>query len=158
MYKYLYFQCYLFKQGTCNQINRLNERHGPSAPSFFSKLGIQILPDRQLCFGGRILKGVVFPKNGALQGIVMKRLLVWYLPCFETQDLDTTGGFYKLNNECFLQRESELLRIFRRLSGKPPLVGIGPRYFYMPLTNTWTQIEGAQERLLFYFSKNILSK
>ena len=118
-------------------MSRWKKRYGPLGKEW-AKLGIRIISDRRLCLGGRILEGVVFPKDESLQGIVMKKLLVWYLDCFDLQAPKNSGGFYKLNNSCFQQRQSDLLRIFRRLSGKPPLVGIGRKYFFMPLTNTWT--------------------
>ena len=97
-------------------MSRWKKRYGPLGKEW-AKLGLRIISDRRLCLGGRILEGVVFPKNEALQGIVMKKLLVWYLDCFDLRAPKTSAGFYKLNNACFRQRQSELQRIFRRLSG-----------------------------------------
>ena len=119
-------------------MSRWKKRYGPLGKEW-AKLGLRIISDRRLCLGGRILEGVEFPKDESLQSIVMKKLLVWYLDCFDLQAPKSSGGFYKLNNACFQQRQSDLLKIFRRLSGKPPVVGIGRKYFFMPLTNTWTR-------------------
>ena len=141
-------QChsYLKQDADCLQVERLRRNIGSFSHNLLSKLGIQILPDRRVCLAGKLLKGVMFPKNGALQGIVMKKLLVWYFPCFKPQDSSTGNVVYKLNPACLMQRESELLRIFKRLSGKQqqPQLGIVPSYFYMPLTNTWTPIKAIQ--------------
>ena len=136
-------QCHfsLSKDADCLQVEKLRRNIGSFSHNLLSKLGIQILPDRRVCLAGKLLKGVMFPKNGALQGIVMKKLLVWYYPCFKpAQDSSTGNAVYKLNPTCLMQRESELLGIFKRLSGKQQL-GIVPSYFYMPLTNTWTPIK-----------------
>ena len=136
-------QLYSFKQNAgCLQAGELRQNIGLFSHNLLSKLGIQILPDRRVCLSGKLMKGVVFPKNVALQGIVMKKLLVWYFPCFKPQDSSTGNVTYKLNPTCLMQRESQLLKIFKRLSGKPQL-GMVPRYFYMPLTNTWTPIDAA---------------
>ena len=138
-----WFQCHfsLSKDADCLQVEKLRRNIGSFSHNLLSKLGIQILPDRRVCLAGKLLKGVMFPKNGALQGIVMKKLLVWYYPCFKpAQDSSTGNAVYKLNPTCLMQRESELLGIFKRLSGKQQL-GIVPSYFYMPLTNTWTPIK-----------------
>ena len=141
--KWCQFHFSLLKDGGCFQVEKLRRNIGSFSHNLLSKLGIQILPDRRVCLAGRLLRGVMFPKNGALQGIVMKKLLVWYFPCFKPQDSSTGNVVYKLNPACLMQRESELLRIFKRLSGKQqqPQLGIVPSYFYMPLTNTWTPIK-----------------
>ena len=138
-------QLYSFKQDTgCLQAGELRQSIGLFSHNLLSKLGIQILPDRRVCLSGKLMKGVVFPKNVALQGIVMKKLLVWYFPCFKPQDSSTGNVTYKLNPTCLMQRESQLLKIFKRLSGKhQQQLGMVPRYFYMPLTNTWTPIDAA---------------
>ena len=128
-------------------MTRWKKSYGPLGKAW-AKLGIRVISDRRLCLGGRILEDVVFPKNEALQGIVMKKLLVWYLDCFDLRAPKTRSGFYKLNDECFRQRQSDLQRIFRRLSAKPPLVEIGRKYFFMPLTNTWTQDKETYKRNL----------
>ena len=135
-------------------MSRWKKRYGPLGKEW-AKLGLRIISDRRLCLGGRILDDVVFPKNEALQVIVMKKLLVWYLDCFDLRAPKTSAGFYKLNNACFRQRQSVLQRIFRRLSGKPPLVGIGRKYFFMPLTNTWTQETQARKGRCFKYIKVI---
>ena len=81
-------------------MSRWNKSYGPLG-KVWAKLGIRVISDRRLCLGGRILEGVVFPKNEALHGIVMKKLLVWYLDCFDLRAPKTSAGFYKLNNACF---------------------------------------------------------
>ena len=140
--KWFQYHFSLSKDANCLQVEKLRRNIVPFSHNLLSKLGIQILPDRRVCLAGRLLKGVMFPKNGALQGIVMKKLLVWYFPCFKHQDSLAGNIVYKLNHACLMHRESELLKIFKRLSGKQQQhLGIVPSYFYMPLTNRWSPMK-----------------
>ena len=102
----------------------------PITMDMISKLGFRVLPDRRLCFGGRTLKGIYLPKNMALQISIIKRFLIWYLPCVEVQ-----GTFYKLNNGCFVRKENDFLKMYLKSLGYHhylwnPLL---PVHFYKPL-------------------------
>ena len=68
----------------------------PIAMNLISKLGIRVLPDRRLCFAGRTLKGIILPKNKALQIAIILRFLVWYSHCIEVK-----GEFHMINKACF---------------------------------------------------------
>ena len=84
----------------------------PITMGMISKLGFRVLPDRRLCFAGRTLKGIYLPKNVAVQIAIIKRFLVWYLPC-----IDARGKFYKLNNDCFARRENNFLKMYLKSLG-----------------------------------------
>ena len=98
------------------------------------------MPDHRVCLDGIMLKGVVFPKSGTMQASVMKKLLVWYFPCFELQSPSTGSGTYKLNIGCLMYRESNRIhvqRITKILTRKlVQQLGIVPKYVYTPLTKT----------------------
>ena len=70
-----------------------------------SKLGVLILPDRRVCFAGRILKGMYMPRNRWLQYQILERMALWYLPCLEIQ-----GNVYSLSNTCYTRKENKLLK------------------------------------------------
>ena len=126
----------------CLQVEKLRRTNGSPSHNLLPRLGIQILPDHRVCLDGKVLTGVVFPKRGTIQAMVMKQLLAWYLPCFKLQGSSTGNSTYKLNSTCLMYRESQRLGIFKELSRKlEQQLGIGPKYFYMPLKNTWTPIK-----------------
>ena len=72
-----------------------------------SKLGVSVLPDHHLCLFGRLLNGIVLPKNMLLQISILKGLLAWYSPC-----LLVNGSNYQISNVCFEQRENQFLDTF----------------------------------------------
>ena len=114
-----------------NYLDRPKEKEAnlvhPITLKMIKKLGIRILSDRRACFAGKLLRGVIMPKKKALQWAILKRLLVWYLPCLELQ-----GTMYHLNNDCFNVRENKFLKMYFQAFGyfwNPML----PLHFYKPL-------------------------
>ena len=71
-----------------------------------SKLRIHILSDRRVCFAGRMPRGVYMPRNSWVQFEIIKRMIIWYLPCLELQ-----GNVYSLNNTCYTEKENKFLII-----------------------------------------------
>ena len=72
-----------------------------------SRLRIRILPNRKLCFAGKVPRGVYMPKNYWLQYLIIKRLIFWYFPCIRHQ-----GASYHLNDKCYKMREIKFLKMF----------------------------------------------
>ena len=75
----------------------------------FSKLRIYILSDRRVFFAGKIPKGIYIARDRWLQNNVIKRMILWYLPCLELQ-----GNYYNLNNACYTRKENKLLIMLRK--------------------------------------------
>ena len=75
--------------------------------NMISDLGINVLPDQHLCFFGRLMNGIVLPRNHLLQIPILKGLLTWYSPC-----LLVDQGYFKLDENCFDERESQFLGTF----------------------------------------------
>ena len=73
-----------------------------------SRLRIRILPNRKLCFVGKMPRGVFMPTNYWLQYLIIKRIILWYFPCIRIQG----SSYYILNNACYKTRENEFLRMF----------------------------------------------
>ena len=69
-----------------------------------SKLRIHILPDRRVCFAGRMPQGIYLPRNSWMQYQIIKRMVLWYLPCLELQ-----GNVYSLGNTCYTRKENKFL-------------------------------------------------
>ena len=69
-----------------------------------SKLRIHILPDRRVCFAGRIPLGIYLPRNSWMQYKIIKRMILWYLPCLQLQE-----NVYNLNNTCYTRKENQFL-------------------------------------------------
>ena len=72
-----------------------------------SRLRIHILPNRKLCFVGKIPRGVIMPRSYWLQYLIIKRVILWYFPCIRIE-----GSSYILNNNCYKIRETKFLRMF----------------------------------------------
>ena len=70
-----------------------------------SKLRIYIMPDRRVCFAGRIPKGIYMPRSSWLQHKILERMALWYLPCLELQ-----GNAYSLDNTCYTRKENKFLK------------------------------------------------
>ena len=68
-------------------------------------LGIQLLKEGRIRFGGKTLKGVRLPENKLQKNIVVEKILKWYWPCFEKQD-----DGYQLDMDCFAEHEDEYLK------------------------------------------------
>ena len=79
----------------------------PISMDLVSKLGVRVLRNRQLCLGGKALKGIFLPKNRMLQRSIIKRFLVWYSPC-----IDVKQKHYTINKYCFDRKEHDFLRMF----------------------------------------------
>ena len=69
-----------------------------------SKLRLRVLPNGRLFIAGKIPRGIVMPRNRSLQQLVIKEMIIWYLPCLEDQ-----GNAVSLNNVCYTKRENEYL-------------------------------------------------
>ena len=72
-----------------------------------SKLGIMVLPDRRLCFGGKTLDGIILPKSKNLQNTLILRFLIWYLPCVEFEH-----KVYTFNKSCQKRMEIRFLSMY----------------------------------------------
>ena len=105
-------------QTTCLISGRTNPENGSWAHRILSNLGISIMPDRRLCFSGRVLRGLVWPDNEQLQQIVLKQFVVWYSPCIGVADTraNSESRNYYIKKECFLQRENQLMKAFLKYS------------------------------------------
>ena len=130
------------QKSKCLEVEKLRRTNESPSHNLLPRLGIQILPDHRVCLDGKVLTGVVFPKRGTIQAVVMKQLLVWYFPCLKLQDSLIGNSPYKWKSTCLMYRESQLLGIFKHMSRKlERQLGIGPKYFYMPLKNTLNPIK-----------------
>ena len=115
------------KQNTSKQTT---SRIVPITIKLISKLGVRVLHDRRLCFGGRALQGIFLPGNTSLQILLVKRFLVWYSPCVQIKK-----NVYEMNKYCFARREKDFLKMYLRSIGYRhylwnPLL---PAHFYKPL-------------------------
>ena len=91
----------------------------------FKKLGLKVVRDRTLCFAGRVLRGVLMPKNRFLQSIIMRRIFLWYFPCIRV-----IKDAYRVNNRCFVEKEKKFIKMIRRISANVWLKTKTMKLFY----------------------------
>ena len=84
----------------------------PLSMKLMTKLGVKILPNRRLCFGGRPIQGIFLPRNHSFQVELVKRFLVWYSPCVEL-----SNNRYKINKYCMKRREYNFLKMYLQSVG-----------------------------------------
>ena len=113
------FFCNFFKT-RCLDADVPNQEHVPRTHRILTKLGISVLPDGRLCLGGKLMKGLVLPKNDHLQANVIKQIMVWYSPCigFMNPKRNTGPHIYQINNACVLQRQNKLMKMFLKISAR----------------------------------------
>ena len=63
--------------------------------------------NQKVCIAGEMLGGILMPRNAALWPIILRYLLIWYLPCIQIQ-----GNTFVLNRDCFADRENIFLKIY----------------------------------------------
>ena len=97
-----------------------NQERVPRTHRILAKLGMSVLQDGRLCFDGKLLKGLVLPKNEHMQANVIMQIVVWYSPCigFMNANRNTGPHIYQVNHNCVLQREMKLLKMFFKLSAR----------------------------------------
>ena len=88
--------------GTHDGNGKLNLKH-------ISSLGLRILPNRQVRFAGRNLRGVTLPKKISSQMSIIKTLLARYSPCIRRNQ----NGF-KMDERCFNEKENEFLKLLAK--------------------------------------------
>ena len=91
----------------------------------FKKLGLKVVQDQTLCFAGRVLRGVLMPKNRFLQSIIMRRIFLWYFPCIRV-----IKDVYRVNNRCFVEKEKKFIKMMRRISANVWLKTKTMKLFY----------------------------
>ena len=79
----------------------------PISLHLIKALGIHVLAERRLCFGGEPLKGIFLPSEKKLQIELIKRFIIWYSPCFE-DDRNTLN----LNKICLHDRQTRFLKMY----------------------------------------------
>ena len=79
----------------------------PISLHLIKALGIHVLAERRLCFGGEPLKGIFLPSEKPLQIELIKRFIIWYSPCLE-DDQNTL----KLNKICLQERQIRFLKMY----------------------------------------------
>ena len=84
----------------------------PLSMKLMKKLGVKILQNRRLCFGGRPIQGIFLPRNHSFQVELVKRFLVWYSPCVEL-----SNNRYKINEYCMKRREYNFLKMYLQSVG-----------------------------------------
>ena len=84
----------------------------PLSMKLMTKLGVKILQNRRLCFGGRPIQGIFLPRNRSFQVDLVKRFLVWYSPCIEFYN-----NIYKINEYCMKRREYDFLKMYLQSVG-----------------------------------------
>lgn len=87
--------------------NNRTYRIVPISLHLIKALGIQVLAEGRLCFGGEPLKGIFLPSEKPLQIELIKRFIIWYSPCFE-DDQNTL----KLNKICLHDRQTRFLKMY----------------------------------------------
>jgi hypothetical protein len=75
----------------------------------FAKFKVQVQADRRMCFSGRLLRGIIMPKNRFIQSWIAKSFLAWYSSCIQIGEED-----FKVDMVCFAERENRFLKIFLR--------------------------------------------
>ena len=84
----------------------------PISMNLIQKLGVIILSNRRLCFGGRPIQGIFLPRNKTMQIELIKRFLVWFSPCVEF-----ANARYKINDICMERREYDFLKMYLQSVG-----------------------------------------
>ena len=79
----------------------------PISKHLMYNLGTKILPNRRTCIAGKMLAGILMPRNTSLQALLLRSLFLYYLPCIEVQ-----GNTFALNRGCFAERENTFLKIY----------------------------------------------
>ena len=87
--------------------NHKHLRRSKIAMKMLSRLGTRVLPDRRICFAGKLLRGILMPRNHFLQILILKRILFWYSPCLQFRE-----RYYAVSNHCFAQREHAFLKLY----------------------------------------------
>ena len=80
----------------------------PVSSELISDLGLKVLSNRRVCIAERMLTGILMPKNPVLQSILLKKFLIWYLPCMA---IDRNTSFM-VNEKCFAEREKGFLKVY----------------------------------------------
>ena len=107
--------CFLF-QIPCSETGGAYQIIFKATHPLLSRLGILTMPDRRLCLGGKLLKGVVLPKNVSIQSNVIRQLVIWYLPCIKLTKSKASADTYNylVNQSCFLRRENMLMMMLSK--------------------------------------------
>ena len=79
----------------------------PISLQLIKALGIHVLAEGRLCFGGEPLDGIFLPSEKPLQIELIKRFIIWYSPCLE-DDQNTL----KLNKICLHDRQIRFLKMY----------------------------------------------
>ena len=116
--------------------NEDNPKQSTGAPNSFSdnfkfkmktlkKLGLKVVQDRTLCFAGRMLRGILMPKNRYLQTIIMRRIFLWYFPCIRV-----VQNAYRINSRCFITKEKKFIRMMKKIAANTWLKSNTLKLFY----------------------------
>ena len=89
------------------------------------KLGMKVVQDRTLCFAGRMLRGILMPKNRYLQTIIMRRIFLWYFPCIRI-----VQNAYRVHNRCFITKEKKFIRMMKKVAANAWLKSNTLKLFY----------------------------
>ena len=89
------------------------------------KIGLKLVEDRTLCFAGRMLRGILMPKNRFLQAIIMRRIFLWYFPCIRVAQ-----NAYRVNNLCFVKKEKKFIKMMKRIAANSWLQSKTLKLFY----------------------------
>ena len=100
------------KQSSTNATEKKIYRMIPLSMQLINKLGVKILSNRRLCFGGRPIQGIFLPRNRLMQIELAKRFLVWFSPCVEFVNYR-----YKVNTFCMERREYDFLKMYLQSVG-----------------------------------------
>ena len=100
------------KESNTNATEKKIYRMIPLSMQLIRKLGVKILSNRRLCFGGRPIQGILMPRNRLMQIELAKRFLVWFSPCVEF-----VHNRYKVNKLCMERREYDFLKMYLQSVG-----------------------------------------
>lgn len=81
----------------------------PTSLRTFSKLGLAVLPNNEICIGGRKLDGVVLPSKPLLQFKLMLVIAIWFSPCLQKETDIKRRNCFDSQMEKFYNKE------FRRI-------------------------------------------
>ena len=71
----------------------------PISSMLIKSIGLRVMSNRRLCFGGELLFGILMPLDESSQLDLINQLVVWFSPCIE-DDMNSL----KLNRDCFKVR------------------------------------------------------
>ena len=80
----------------------------PISSDLMSNLGLKVLPNQRVCIAEKVLAGILMPKDIFAQAVLLRRFLVWFLPCMEIQ----RNTALRVNNACFAKRENAFLKVY----------------------------------------------